>query len=124
MQLMVDIQRVGSAINVPADGKTAEQVFEDELRWSVLAIFGEKLQTFLHDTFLELQIGSDSFIKELRALAKKVRKPARRYTMQCGASALQDRSASGKRTPTRSALNDDGGKSPHGSSRKKKQSST
>lgn len=65
---------------MPAEGKTAEQVFEDTLRWSILAIFGEKLQSFLHDLFQEFQIGSDSFLKELRAMAKKVRKPARRMS--------------------------------------------
>lgn len=123
MQLMVSIQQLGGSSTIPAEGKSAEQEFEDTLRWSILAIFGEKLQSFLHDMFQELQIGSEAFIKELRGLAKKVKKPARRMTTQCGTSVLQDRSASGRRTPTRAAFLDDGGKSP-GSSRKKKQTST
>ena len=60
-------------------------------------------------------------MKDVKALGKKAKKPSRRMTTQHGVSMLQDRSASGRKTPTRASILEDGmTKSPKGSARKKK----
>ena len=82
----------------------------------MVTLFGDKLNTFLVETFEELSIGSDLLMKELKASVKK--RKAKRMSTQCGTSMLEaGRSASGKKTPLRGDSLET--KSPRGSSRKR-----
>ena len=74
MQLEVDICRLGGS-SAMAEGKTPEQVMEDNLRWAVVDIFGERLNSYLTNLFAEMSIGSDALLKELGS--KAVRKSRR-----------------------------------------------
>ena len=74
MQLEVDICRLGGS-SAMAEGKTPEQVMEDNLCWAVVDIFGESLNSYLTNLFAEMSIGSDALLKELES--KAVRKSRR-----------------------------------------------
>ena len=74
MQLEVDISRLGGS-SAMAEGKTPEQVMEDNLRWAVVDVFGDRLNSFLTEVFTEMSIGSTALLKELES--KAVRKSRR-----------------------------------------------
>ena len=74
MQLEVDIARLGGSLSL-AEDKSPEQLMEDNLRWAVIDVFGERLNSFLVNVFAEMSIGSASLLKELEL--KAVRKSRR-----------------------------------------------
>ena len=84
MQLDVNIVMHGSFAEFDANQKSPEDELEEQLKWSAVALYGDKLNGFLIDTLTELSIGSDNLMKQLKAAGKK--RKMKRIQTQCGLS--------------------------------------
>lgn len=91
---------------------------EDNLRWAVIDVFGERLHSFLTEVFAEISIGSDSLRKELESKAVRKSRRTKPPVSQAGTSATDQTNSSVRKTPTRSR--DDSAKSPRGTQRRKR----
>ena len=97
MQLEVEMSRLSNS----TDDQKTNKFLEDNIRWAVLDLFGEKLNGFLKEVFADTSFGSRELLKELES--KAVRK-SRRIKMPIShgdTKSAEKTTSSLRKTPTR-----------------------
>ena len=97
MQLEVDICRLGTS----TDDQKADKVLEDNIRWAVLDLFGEKLNGFLKEVFADISFGSAALLKELESKAVRKSRRIKMPISQGDTKITEKTNSSMRKTPTR-----------------------